>query len=57
MSASVAVDGGGGGGCETASAVPLLTQDEFFRHLELRSVHNTSGVRFNYRMALKERLR
>lgn len=36
--------------------VPLLTQDEFFRHLELRSVH-TISVKFHYRQALKERLR
>eukprot|EP00094_Tigriopus_californicus_P011334 TCALIF_10940-PA protein Name:"Protein of unknown function" AED:0.07 eAED:0.07 QI:0/0.5/0.33/1/0/0/3/425/410 len=36
--------------------VPMLTQDEFFRHLELRSVH-TISVKFHYRQALKERLR
>ena len=35
-------------------SVPLLSQDEFFRHLELQSVHK---VRFTYRQALKERLR
>lgn len=34
--------------------VPLLSQDEFFRHLELQSVHS---VKFTYRQALKERLR
>ncbi len=37
-------------------SVPLLTQDEFFRHLELQSVHSIK-VRFTYRQALKERLR
>ncbi len=35
-------------------AVPLLSQDEFCRHLELQSVH---VVKFAYRQALKERLR
>ena len=34
--------------------VPMLSQDEFFRHLELQSVHS---VKFTYRQALKERLR
>ena len=36
--------------------VPLLSQDEFFRHLNLRSVHATSA-KYHYRQALKERLR
>ncbi len=36
--------------------VPLLTQDEFFRRLNLRSVHATEG-KYHYRQALKERLR
>merc|ERR1712029_755327 len=36
--------------------VPLLSQDDFFRHLNLRSVHATS-VKYHYRQALKERLR
>lgn len=35
--------------------VPLLSQDEFFRHLNLRSVHASSAK--YYRQALKERLR
>lgn len=34
--------------------VPMLSQDEFFRHLELQSVHS---VKFTYRQVLKERLR
>jgi len=34
----------------------LLSQDEFFRHLNLRSVHATSA-KYHYRQALKERLR
>jgi len=36
--------------------VPLLSQDEFFRHLNLRSVHATSA-KYHYRQCLKERLR
>merc|ERR1711993_134217 len=32
------------------------SQDEFFRHLNLQSVHKTSA-KYNYRQALKERLR
>lgn len=41
---------------------PLLSQDEFFRHLNLQSVHFDSGQggtggRYMYRQALKERLR
>ena len=36
--------------------VPLLSQDEFFRHLNLRSVH-ASSAKYHYRQALKERLR
>jgi hypothetical protein len=36
--------------------VPLLLQDEFFRHLNLRSV-NASAAKFHYRHALKQRLR
>jgi hypothetical protein len=36
--------------------VPLLSQDEFFRHLNLQSVHATAA-KFHYRHALKERLR
>jgi len=36
--------------------VPLLSQDDFFRHLNLRSVHATSA-KYHYRQALKERLR
>ena len=36
--------------------VPLMSQDEFFRHLNLRSVHATSA-KYHYRQALKERLR
>ncbi len=36
--------------------IPLLSQDEFFRHLNLRSVHATSA-KYHYRQALKERLR
>ena len=35
--------------------VPLLSQDEFFRHLNLQSVH--AAAKFHYRHALKERLR
>lgn len=36
--------------------VPMLSQDEFFRHLNLRSVHATAA-KYHYRQALKERLR
>lgn len=35
--------------------VPLLSQDEFFRHLNLQPVH--AAAKFHYRHALKERLR
>jgi hypothetical protein len=35
--------------------VPMLSQDEFFRHLNLQSVH--AAAKFHYRHALKERLR
>ena len=34
----------------------MLSQDDFFRHLNLRSVHATSA-KYHYRQALKERLR
>ena len=40
-------------GC--SSEPPLLSQDEFFRHLQLQSVH--TKAKFTYRQALKERLR
>ena len=39
-----------------ADGLPLLSQDEFFRHLNLQSVH-ASSAKYHYRQALKERLR
>ena len=40
----------------SADGLPLLSQDEFFRHLNLQSVHACSA-KYHYRQALKERLR
>ena len=40
----------------SADGLPLLSQDEFFRHLNLQSVH-ASSAKYHYRQALKERLR
>ena len=40
----------------SADGLPLLSQDDFFRHLNLQSVH-ASSAKYHYRQALKERLR
>jgi hypothetical protein len=40
----------------SVDGLPLLSQDEFFRHLNLQSVH-ASSAKYHYRQALKERLR
>lgn len=40
----------------SADGLPLLSQDEFFRHLNLQSVY-ASSAKYHYRQALKERLR
>jgi len=53
---TTAVSGGGEGGCPSPQDPPLLSQDEFFRHLNLQSVHQKRG-KYHYRQALKERLR